>query len=91
MEAINSAHIENTKDKLALCMELKEVCSIKEQLNNNLDAEVQKSSSLGQSKKELENATNSKVYIQCVHRLVFKKQKNIPYNKYILYKGVCFT
>lgn len=62
MEVINNAHIENTKDKLALCMELKEVCSIKDQLNNNLDVELQKSSSLGQSKKELENATNSKVF-----------------------------
>lgn len=63
---LNNAHLENTKDKIALCVELSEVCSVKAQLNTFLDAEVQKNSTLGQSKKEYENAINSRVKIDIV-------------------------
>lgn len=58
---LNSAHVENTKDKIALCVELSEVCTVKNQLSGYLDAEMQKNSTLGQSKKEYENAINTRV------------------------------
>lgn len=42
VEILNNAQTENTKDKIALCVELNEVATVKDQLSNTLTTEVKK-------------------------------------------------
>lgn len=63
VEKLNNAQLENTRDKVALCVELTEVCTLNDQLNNSLVAEHQKSAHLDESKKLLESSASMQVNI----------------------------
>ncbi|KAF2903765.1 hypothetical protein ILUMI_02409 [Ignelater luminosus] len=55
---LNNAQVENARDKVALCVELTEACTLNDQLNNSLVAEHQKSAHLDESKKQLESSAS---------------------------------
>ncbi|KAF5279446.1 hypothetical protein FQA39_LY05556 [Lamprigera yunnana] len=55
MIQLNNAQIENSKEKVALCVELKEVCSLNDKLNNSLEFEQQKIGELNETKKRIES------------------------------------
>lgn len=61
IKALSNANLETTRDKLALCIELNEVCTAKENLNNTLNTEMQKNVSLDETKKMYEQNTTTKV------------------------------
>ncbi|KAF5292870.1 hypothetical protein FQR65_LT11122 [Abscondita terminalis] len=61
MKELNNAQLETTKDKVALCVELKEVCSLNDQLNTTLEFEQQKMDELHQMKKLIEDTASLKL------------------------------
>lgn len=71
LEQLSNAQLENTKDKVALCAELTEVCNQKNELNNYLAVETQKRIHLDESKKELECIAITKVISVIVLNKIF--------------------
>lgn len=65
MDKLNYIQVENTKEKLSLCHELSEVCTIKEQLSTVLSTEVQRNYALCEANKDLEStATDQVIFYQ---------------------------
>ncbi|XP_049818630.1 polyamine-modulated factor 1-binding protein 1 isoform X2 [Aethina tumida] len=61
MDKLNYIQVENTKEKLSLCHELSEVCTIKEQLSTVLSTEVQRNYALCEANKDLESTATDQV------------------------------
>lgn len=64
VEILNVAHLQSTKDKIALCIELSEVCTVKEQLHCSLGVEMEKNASLDKYKKVYEGEVSARVNIK---------------------------
>lgn len=61
IKALSNANLETTRDKIALCVELSEINSKKEHLNNVLSQQIEKNYSLDETKRTCESEAMFKV------------------------------
>lgn len=65
--------MENTRDKLALCMELNEASTAKEHLSNALSSEIKKINTIEESKKQCENEAIARVKLKRTNKHLVQK------------------